>query len=147
MKLQEQIQRIQEMMGNNNPNFQNEASDKSLVMQNKYNEEIEKTQLYNYLLNRYEIQEIDGRYKLFDKIDNRSYFTNNNQLNKTIDSLIWNVGSKIDKMDEKELIKIFKSFCKKINLNWDCDRDKETMINIMIRQVVHYFFLKIRKEI
>jgi len=147
MNLQEQINRMKSMMGNNNPNFINEASDKSLAMENKFVEEIEKTQFYNYLLNRYEIQEIDGRYKLFDKIHNQSYFTHNNQQRKTTDSLIWYTRFKMDETGEKELIKLFKSFCKKIKIVYDCDRDKEEMTDIMVRRIVDYFISKVRIEI
>ena len=106
MNLQEQLNRIQEMMGVNDQNFINEVSDNTSNIKNKFVEEVEKTQFFNNLLNRFEIKEINGRDKLVDKVWNESYFTYNNQVDKTIDNVIYRTRFDATSDGTKELIKL-----------------------------------------
>ncbi len=133
MNLQEQLNRIQEIMNNSSKHKQ------------MFGEEVERTQFYNYLSNRFEIVEINGRDKLRDKEWNETYFTHNNQIGKTIDNVIYRTRFDATTEGKKELIKLYKSFCKK--MDWDCDRNKETIFESMLRRVVDYFITKVRTEI
>jgi hypothetical protein len=106
----------------------------------KFNRQIKKTRSYEYLINRFKIEDVDGEEKMVDT----TYYIHGGQISKTSQKISNDILYEISKMkgEEETLIKIYKRFCNK--LFPDCDMEHDTMLNMIIYNMVRDYILEVR---
>lgn len=132
MNLQENIRRILREEVN---------SDKS-----KFDRQVKNTRTYDYLVNRFKIEDVDGEEKMVDTKYYSSYYVHGGQISKTISKISDDIRYEISKMDgeEQTLIKIFKKFCDKLFPY--CNVNRDVMLNMVIYDMVRDYILEVRVQ-
>jgi len=110
----------------------------------KFHRQIKKTRSYEYLINRFKIEDVDGEEKMVDTKYYTTYYIHGGQISKTSQKISNDMIYEISKMkgEEETLIKIYKRFCNK--LFPDCDMEHDTMLNMVIYNMVRDYILEVR---